>query len=157
MTTSYRLVPVDTSDAEDITRGVDIPAMQNGPLFRTTFPTCSTMSSEAWEVMTQWYINGLEEALKDQSDRMFFKVSQRTHDGVDGSYLRPAGFCGCEIIARPCSDDGTEHHQQPAQKETYNTTSITTSKHRRGELPEALEDDDWLALSEQLRVERQRV
>lgn len=73
MTTSYCLFPVNTSDAEVITRSVDVPAMRNGPLFRTMFPTDGTMSSTAREVMTQWYIDGMEEALKDQSDHMCLK------------------------------------------------------------------------------------
>lgn len=135
MTTSYCLFPIDTSDAEVITRNVDVLAMQNGPLFRTMFPTYSSMSSTAREVITQWYIDGLEEALKDQSDHMFLKACQCTGDDVDDSQLQPVGFCGCEIIVRAHSHDATKHHQQPAQKETYNTTTTTTGKQRRGDCP----------------------
>lgn len=84
--------------------------MQNGPLFRTMFPTYSPKSSEAREVMTQWYIDGLEEALKDQSGHMFFKACQCTDNGVDGSQPQPVGFCGCEIIVRAYNHDATKHH-----------------------------------------------
>lgn len=64
MATSLYLLPVNTPDVEVITRSVDIPVMQNRPLFRTMFRTYSTMSSAAWDVMMQWYIDWLEEALE---------------------------------------------------------------------------------------------
>lgn len=148
---------MNTSDAEVITRSVDVPAMQNGPLFRTMFPTYGTMSSTAREVMTQWYIDGLEEALKDQSDHMLLKACGCADDGGDDSQPRPVGFCGYEIIERAGSHDATKHHQKPVQEDIYNTTSTTTRKQRRSELPETLEVDGWLTLSGKLRSERRRV
>lgn len=157
MTTSYCLFPIDTSDAEVITSSIDVPAMQNDPLFRTMFPTYSNMSPTAREVMTQWYIDGLEEALKDQSNHMFLKVCQCTKDGDDGSKIQPVGFCGCEIVVRAYSHDATKHREQPAQKKTYNNTITTNKKQRQRELPETLGVDGWLALSEKLGSERRRV
>lgn len=76
-------------------RGVHAPAMQNGPLFGTMFPTYSTISSAARDVMTQWYIDRLKEALEGEGDHMFLKACQHTEDGVDDNQTRPVGISGC--------------------------------------------------------------
>lgn len=138
--------------------------MQNGPLFRMMFPTYSTMSLADRNVMTQWYIDGLEVALEGQGDHTFLKACQHTDNGANGILALPVGFCGCEVIERSRSYDATDHQQtvdetgcsaQPGGNEAHNTSS-STRKRERGAVPETLDVVGWLALSERLRMERQR-
>jgi hypothetical protein len=42
--TDFKLSDVEVSDAEDIGRHVDVPAMQNGPLYWTMFPQFITVT-----------------------------------------------------------------------------------------------------------------
>jgi hypothetical protein len=99
------LLPVGPSDAEAVVRGVDVPSMLNGLLFRTMFPTYSTMSPEERDEMVQWYIDGLEEALADPGDGFYLKACQLhggdgTGTGDGDGHLLPVGFCGWEVIDR---------------------------------------------------------
>ena len=178
------LLPVGPSDAEAIARGVDVPSMLNGSLFRTMFPTYSTMSPEERDEMVQWYIDGLEEALADPGDEFYLKACQLhggdgtgtgTGDG-DGDLL-PVGFCGWEVIDREhsCavqtadkkaensaeSDKQQQQQQQEEQQEEIKgkppSTNATANKQRGNQLPETLDVDAWLALSSKLRTERMRI
>lgn len=177
------LLPVGPSDAEAITRGVDVPSMLNGPLFRTMFPTYSTMSPEERDEMVQWYIDGLEEALADPGDEFYLKACQRyggdgTSDG-DG-HLLPVGFCGWEVIHREHSraaqttdrkaeysaqSDIQQQQQQQEREEEQeeiagqspNTNAAAKKQQRGNQLPETLDVDAWLALSSKLRTERMRI
>lgn len=139
--------------------------MQNGPLLRIMFPTYSTMSLADRNVITQWYTDGLEEALEGQGDHTFLKACQHTDNGADGILALPVGFCGCEVIERSRRYDATNQQQtvdesgcsaQPGEKEAYNSGS-STRRREWGAVPETLDVDGWLALSERLRMERQRV
>lgn len=165
------LHPVRPSDAEAIARGVDVPSMLNGPLFRTMFPTYSTMSPEERDEMVQWYIDGLEEALADPGDEFYLKACQR-HGGdgtgiADGDgHLLPVGFCGWEVIDRERSRgaqtaDKQQQQQQEGQQEGIEgkspNTNATAKKQRGNQLPGTLDVDAWLALSSRLRTERMRI
>lgn len=165
------LLPVGPSDAEAIARGVDVPSMLNGPLFRTMFPTYSNMSLEERDEMVQWYIDGLEEALADPGDEFYLKACQRhgrdgtgTADG-DG-HLLPVGFCGWEVIDRERNRaaqtaDKQQQQQQEGQQEGIEgkplNTNATAKKQRGNHLPGTLDVDAWLALSSRLRTERMRI
>ncbi|KAJ0115099.1 hypothetical protein J7T55_001508 [Diaporthe amygdali] len=171
------LLPVGPCDAEAIARGVDVPSMLNGPLFRTMFPTYSTMSPEERDEMVQWYIDGLEEALADPGDEFYLKVCQ-SHDGTGNgdTHLLPVGFCGWEVIDRERShaaqtadkkaedsaqSDKQQQQQQEEQQEEIEgkppNKNATAKKQRGNQLPETLDVDAWLALSSKLRTERMRI
>lgn len=164
-------------------RGVDVPSMLNGPLFRTMFPTYSTMSPEERNEMVQWYIDGLEEALADPRDEFYLKACQR-HDGdgtgigdSDGDgHLLLVGFCGWEVIdreresaAQPAdkkagdsapSDKQRQQQEEEQQEGTEGRppdTNATAKRQRGNQLPETLDVDAWLALSSKLRTERMRI
>lgn len=176
------LLPVEPCDAEAIVRDVDIPSMLNGPLFRTMFPTYSTMSPEERDEMVQWYIDGLEEALADPGDEVYLKACQRhggdgTGPGTGDGHLLPVGFCGSEVIDRERSraaqtadnraedssaqSDKRQQKQQEEQEEDIEgkppNTNAITKKQRGTQLPETLDVDAWLALSSRLRIERMRI
>lgn len=179
MAALYSLLPVRASDAEAIARNVDVPSMLNGPLFRTMFPTYSTMSPEEREEMAQWYIDGLEEALAEPGGESYLKACQsRGGDGTgtgDGDgHLRPVGFCGWEVIDRERSraaltadkkaegsalSDNTQQQEQQQEETEGKATNIkvTAKKQRGNQLPETLDVDAWLALSSKLRAERTRI
>lgn len=180
MSALYSLLPVGPSDAEAIARNVDVPSMLNGPLFRTMFPTYSTMSPEEREKMVQWYVDGLEEAMADPGEESYLKACQ-LHGG-DGTgtgdgHLLPVGFCGWEIIERERSraaqtadkkaEDSAKSDklqqlqqqelQQEELKEKPASTVATAKKERGNQLPETLDVEAWLALSSKLRTERMGV
>lgn len=96
----YSLLQAVPSDAEAIARGVDVPSMVNGPLFRTMFPTYSTISPEEWDEIVQWYVDGMEDALADPGDECYLKVCQRHGSNAGDEDLLPLGFCGWEVIDR---------------------------------------------------------
>ncbi|KAI0109089.1 hypothetical protein GGR51DRAFT_547899 [Nemania sp. FL0031] len=66
----FRLTAVELADAADLARYVDFPAMQDGPLYRLTFPGASAFCADQREAIVQFYIYMLEE------------------EGI------PVGFCG---------------------------------------------------------------
>lgn len=174
------LLPVGPSDAEAIARGVDVPSMLDGPLFRTMFPTYSTMSPEQRDEMVQWFIDGLEEALAGPGDEFYLKACQ-SHGGdgtgtgtCDGDgHLLPVGFCAWEVVDRGRSRAAQtadkkvgdsippdKQQQQQQRQETEGSppsTNATAKKRRANQLPESLDVDAWLALSSKLRIERMRV
>ncbi|KAK2603270.1 hypothetical protein N8I77_009741 [Diaporthe amygdali] len=181
MTATCNLLPVEPSDADAIARGVDVPSMLNGPLFRTMFPTYNTMSPEERDEIVQWYIDGLKEALADPGDEFYLKACQlRGGDGTgtgDGDgHLLPVGFCGWEVIDRERSraaqtadkkaeDSAQSDKQQQQQQEEMQeeieekppNTNEAAKKQRGNQLPETLDVDAWLALSSKLRTERMRI
>ncbi|KAG8156349.1 hypothetical protein KVR01_013801 [Diaporthe batatas] len=188
MAALYSLLQVKPSDAEAIACGVDVPSMLNGPLFRTMFPTYSTLSPEERDKIVQWYIDGLEDALSDPGDEFYLKVCRRRGDQGTGSvtgdeHLRPLGFCGWEVIdhgrtramqtAEKTVDDSArpgeqaqkqqqqqEEEEEERQKDTEGqplSTEVKAKKRRGNYLPETLDVDAWLTLSNKLRAERNRI
>ncbi|POS81450.1 hypothetical protein DHEL01_v200182 [Diaporthe helianthi] len=177
MATPSSLLPAGPSDAEAIACGVDVPSMLNGPLFQTMFPTYRTMSPEEREEMMQWYITGLEDALLDPGDEFYLKAclscdgnSTGTKTGDSNESVLPVGFCGWEVIDK-AKDSALQSHKQQQQQqqqqqgnqqegvrsETSTTNANTTAKKQRGnQLPETLDVEAWLSLSNRLRKERTR-
>ncbi|RYC63056.1 hypothetical protein CHU98_g3141 [Xylaria longipes] len=86
--TDFKLSDVEVSDAQDIGRHVEVPAMQNGPLYRTMFPQFNR------------YIEMLEDAFQAREER-FLKACS-----VDGT---PVGFCGWTVIEQ-------NHNRQQADE-----------------------------------------
>lgn len=175
----YSVLTVALSDAEAIARGVDVSPMLNGPLFRTTFPTYSTMSPEEREEMAQWYIDGMEQPLWEPGDEVYLKVCQ--HDGGHSAQnLMPVGFCAWEVIdqelSRPAQTLATDknaegsaelqkqqqHQEQQEEQQEQNegkppNTNDMAKKHGGNKLLETLDVDAWIALSSKLRRERMRI
>lgn len=87
------------------------------------FPTYSTIPSAARDVMTQWYIDRLKEALEGQGDHtsMFLKACQHTEDDVDDNQTRPVGFSGCEMIKR--ADATYDQHIEDETKGSLDAAS----------------------------------
>lgn len=133
---SFTLFEVDVSDAANIARYIEVPAMQNGPLYRTMFPRSNTMTKVQRGEVIRWYTSLLEDAFQDRWER-FLKVCF-----VDGI---PVGFCGWTII-----DRNREHQVQ---------ANAGANKRRDKEtwLPEVIDVDGWTTLSTALRKERDQV
>ncbi|KAH8756114.1 hypothetical protein F5883DRAFT_504267 [Diaporthe sp. PMI_573] len=149
----YSVLTVALSDAEAIARGVDVSPMLNGPLFRTTFPTYSTMSPEEREEMAQWYIDGMEQPLWEPGDEVYLKVCQ--HDGGHSAQnLMPVGFCAWEVIDQELKQQ--EEQQEQNEGKPPNTNDMA-KKHGGNKLLETLDVDAWIALSSKLRRERMRI
>jgi hypothetical protein len=134
--TDFKLSDVEVSDAQDIGHHVEVPAMQNGPLYRTMFPQFNTVTEAQKEQITRWYIEMLEDAFQAQEER-FLKVCS-----VDGT---PVGFCGWIVIEQ-------NHNQQQAGEPRKRGKARNASW-----LPDALNVDGWVALSKDLKAERCRV
>lgn len=162
------LLPILRSEAELITRTVDLPAMLRGPLFRTMFPTWKNFTPVDAEEMAQWYIEGLEEALEDPRNEIFFKACQIKGQDEDLQAF-PVGFCGWETIDRSRPEVILDSHvgdeadvgQSTIQDAKNLSDSVNTTgkenKKKRLSLPDTLDVDNWIALSKVLRTERQRV
>ncbi|KAK5637375.1 hypothetical protein RRF57_013087 [Xylaria bambusicola] len=134
--TDFKLSDVDVSDAQHIGRHVEVPAMQNGPLYRTMFPRSNTVTEAQMEQITRWYIEMIEDAFQSQQER-FLKACS-----IDGT---PVGFCGWEVIE--------QNHDQQQADEPRNKKKA----HKLSWLPDTLDVDGWVALSNNLRAERCRV
>lgn len=133
-----KLSEVDVSDAETIGRYIQVPAMKNGPLYRTMFPQSDEITEDQKEEIIHWYINMLEDAFQDGKES-FLKSS------IDGV---PVGFCGWTIIEQNRNVRAVGN-QDRADK---------PSKQKNSEwLPKAIDVDNWFALSKDLRDERNRI
>jgi hypothetical protein len=84
----FKLSKVELCDVESIVRHVEVPAMQNGPLFRTMFPTIT--EAQKGEII-RWSADIFEDAFEDQWES-FLKAY-----AIDGT---PVGFCAWTIIER---------------------------------------------------------
>jgi len=87
--TDFKLSDIEVSDAQDIGRHVEVPANQNGPLYRTMFPQFDTFTEAQIEQITRWYIEMLEDAFQAREEN-FFKACS-----VDGT---PVGFCARTVM-----------------------------------------------------------
>ncbi len=133
---SFHLSEIDVSDAENIARYIDVPSMQNGPLYRTMFPR-SDMTEKQKEEIIRWYVDMLEDAFQDGKESFLKGCS------VDGT---PVGFCGWTIIER----------NRHVPNRTKDAQADKSPKRERWE-PELIDIDGWIALSKALRTERDRV
>lgn len=122
-----RISALDIEGAEDLVREVDLPAIQDGPLYRLMFPS-ETTEDEQNEI-AQWYTEGLIDALHRENDTILQICN------VEGT---PLGFCGWTIEDR-------------ARTEKENR------KPRQLWIPETLDISAWLSTSSALRKERERV
>lgn len=165
MASSIFLFPVEASEAKLITRDIEIPAHLNGPLPRTMFPTHGAMTSAERDVMTQWYIDMLEEALEDPKDELFLKACQ-TNQGDSNGGPSTVGFCGWETIDRarrratspkPGMEGTVEQGPAQESRSDHKNDTRPNNKRRRHCLPDTLDADGWVSLSRDLRTERQRV
>ncbi|POR39540.1 Uncharacterized protein TPAR_00260 [Tolypocladium paradoxum] len=139
---SFILSEVDVSDAESIARYVQVPAMQNGPLYRMMFPRSDTMREAQKDEVIRWYADILEDAFQDRRER-FLKACS-----IDGTAI---GFCGWAVIERT----------RECQVEAKNSQASERAKQERRKkdtwVPEAIDIDGWVTLSKDLRTERDRV
>ncbi|KAL7813481.1 acyl-CoA N-acyltransferase [Trichoderma gracile] len=133
---SYNLSDVKVSDADSIARHVEVPAMQNAPLYRTMFPQASTMTAAQKSEVIAWYSDMLTDAFENGAES-FLKVWS-----ADGS---PVGFCGWTVIEQT-GEEKTMMNKRPEQGSQKSTW-----------LPETLDQDGWINLSRALRTERDRV
>lgn len=134
--TDFKLSDVEVSDAQDIGHYVEVPAMQNGPLYRTMFPQFNTVTEAQKEQITRWYIEMLKDAFQAREEN-FLKACS-----VNGT---PVGFCGWTIIEQNYDQQqaGEPRKREKARKASW--------------LPDTLDVDSWVALSKDLKAERYRV
>lgn len=126
---SFTLSEFDISDAESIAQHIEVPAMQNGPLYRTMFPR-STIRETQREEIIRWYVEMLEDAFQNRWESLLKACS------ADST---PVGFCGWTIIER------NREHQVEAEaneKEEKRKKAIW--------VPETIDIDGWITVSKKL-------
>lgn len=131
---------ISVADAECIIRKVDYPAMQDGPLFRLTFPSHATTTEAQQNEIIQWYTEGLKNALKCKAYKLFQICA------LDGT---PLGFCGWTMEQR--------RQQQQQQQRMPTNTSPAQLGRKPPSLPEVLDFPAWVSVSNALRSERERI
>jgi hypothetical protein len=138
---AFILSDVDVADAESIARNVQEPAMRNGPLYRTMFPSESITPVQREEVIC-WYAEMLDEAFRDRKES-FLKTCS-----VEGT---PVGFCGWTVIERD------PQRQARVADDTANRQPKEQQARKARSMPQILDIDGWTTISEALRTERNRV
>ncbi|KAI5925524.1 acyl-CoA N-acyltransferase [Camillea tinctor] len=128
---SFRLSDVDLSDTENIARYVEVPSMQNGPLYRTMVPLSGTITDAQRDEITRWYIDMLKDAFQDRTESSL--KAQHLNSNV------PVGFCGWTIIKQ---NDKRVEAKEKSKKGSW--------------LPGVIDVNAWVTLSGDLRVERNR-
>lgn len=139
---SFTLSEVDISDAESIARYVDVPAMQNGPLYRTMFPRSAAITEAQRDEVIRWYADMLKDAFQDQCGN-FLKACS--------AYGTPAGLCGWTIIER------NRQHQVEANNGQPSGQAKQEMRKKETWIPEAIGIGGWSTLSRALKTERDRV
>ena len=105
------------SDAEEMARECDFPAMQQNPLYRLNFPNSNPNDAEA-EI--QWMIKGLKESLSNQ-DMSFWKVCTE-----DGELM---GFAGWTLSPSKADQSGKNSAENNCTKAIPpKSMDITTSR-----------------------------
>ncbi|KAI0137844.1 acyl-CoA N-acyltransferase [Hypoxylon sp. NC0597] len=137
----FSLSDVEVSDAASIAQKVDVPAMQNGPLYRMMFPLSDTMTEAQRSEVVRWYADMLEDAFQERWEK-FLKASS-----PDGT---PIGFCGWTVIERNPKQVEVGKSLTEKQPGKENQKKATW-------LPEVLDIDGWTSVSKALRVERERI
>lgn len=132
---SFTLSEVDVSDAESIARYVEVPAIQNGPLYQTMFPRSDAITEAQRDEAIRWYADMLEDAFQDRWESFLKACSPDS---------TPIGFYGWTIIER------NRQHQVEANNEQERRKKETW-------IPEAIDIDSWTTLSRALKAERDRV
>lgn len=122
-----KVSPLTIDEVEGIIRNIDLPANQDGPLYRLMFPLPATEDQQ--NEIIQWYEGGLETALQSDTDT-FLKICDE--NGV------PIGFCGWIM------EDRTRTNRGPARSPQISA-------------PELLDVSAWMDISRKLRSERERV
>ncbi len=133
---SFTFSDVDVSNAENIAQHVEVPAMQNSPLYWTMFPRLDTITETGREEIVRWYAEMLEDAFQDRWESFLKGCSD------DGT---PVGFCGWTIMER----------NKPQVEAKIGRTNRILKKATW--LPEAIDIDSWIAVSKALRAEQDRV
>lgn len=138
----FTLSEVDVSDADSIARYVEVPAMQNGPLYRTMFPRSDLTTETQRDEAIRWYADMLEDAFQDRCES-FLKACS-----ADGT---PVGFCGWTIIER--------NRQHQVEANNGQSSGRVKQERRKKEtwIPESIDIDGWTTLSRALKAERDRV
>jgi hypothetical protein len=139
---SFTLSEVDVSDAESIARHAEVPANQNGPLYRTMFPRSDTITETQREEILRWYVEMLEDAFRDRWESLLKACT------VDGT---PVGFCGWTVIER------NHEHQVEANDDQANQRRKEEKRKKATWVPETIDIDGWITVSKALRMERDRV
>lgn len=142
---SFLLSEVTIADAENIARYVEVPAIQTGPLFRTMFPSHTTMTEMQQEEVVQWYTEMLSDAVQAQEERLLKACST---DGVC------VGFCGWTIAKRSSKD--SDDHSTDNQTTMTNKGEGGAVTKKESWLPQTLDIDSWIMASKALRMERER-
>ncbi|KAH7176393.1 hypothetical protein EDB81DRAFT_940322 [Dactylonectria macrodidyma] len=116
-------------DVEHIAETITVPAMQNGPLFKTMFPKWSEATPAQKREVDAWYAQLLLEAVETSGHHSLLQL----HDWE----TYPLGFCGWTLDWRvPLNEDRRDE--------------------RKKAFPELLDCDAWLSLIEKLKVERDK-
>jgi len=137
----FILSDVNVGDGERISRYIEVPAMRNGPLHQLMFPPASSLSLEQNEEIIRWYTNMLEVAFVDRWES-FLKATD-----ADGT---PYGFCGWTVIEKKKTTEATTSVEPEIQQGTQQAK-------RNNWIPEALNTETWVTVSQALRKERNRV
>jgi hypothetical protein len=147
----FILSDVKVSDAEQISRQIEVPAMRKSPLHQLMFPSYNMFSLEQTEEVIRWYTVMLEDAFTDRWES-FLKATD-----VDGT---PYGFCGWTVVGKVNDTAKTATSVDPdvqrgsQQKSRYQSRSKIK---RNNWVPETLDVGAWTAVSQALRAERNRV
>lgn len=126
---------INVADAEKIVRDVDLPAIQDGPLYQLMFPAWKAIPEPQQDEIVQWYADGLKKALEREKDNY---LQIYASDGA------PLGFCGWTLMT---------------QRQRCLTVRPRPSRQvlEQAPLPEALDRSAWLEISKDLQSERERV
>lgn len=123
---SFTLSEVDVTDAECIARHAEVPAMQNGPLYRTMFPRSETITETQREEIIRWYVEMLEDAFQDRWESLLKACT------VDST---PVRSCGWTIIER------NREHQVEANDGQANERQKEEKRKEATRVPEAIDID----------------
>lgn len=142
----FILSDVNVGDGEQISRHIEVPAMRNGPLHQLMFPSYDILSMEQKEEIIRWYTDMLENAFMDRWES-FLKATD-----IDGT---PYGFCGWTVIEKN-ETPKTTTRVEPEIQQGIQQKSQPKIK-RNNWIPETIDAGAWVAVSQELRTERNRV
>lgn len=133
---------VSLADAAFLAQAVDAAASESGPLFRTMFPRLGVgFSQQQEDEIIRWHAEGIEEAI------IGGRTSLRKLRHSDGCVVGLAGWVVERCLQEQANDD----------KAVANATRADKREIAEPWLPGALDVPAWLAVSEALKKERQKV
>ncbi|ROT42227.1 hypothetical protein SODALDRAFT_267438 [Sodiomyces alkalinus F11] len=135
---SFVLSDVDISNAESLSRYVEVPAIWNTPLFRVMFPSAENMHETERDEVVRWYADMLRDAPKNRAETFL----QAFIDGI------PVGLCAWTTIERRREMESAGQLSKDPSRRSANTKNW---------LPLTLDVDGWLSLSKELKMERERI